>query len=215
MAMNIKNLTALLLVLFSITACEKNPDMSEMDGDFTVYTQYDPDFKFSEASTFYLADSILVAGQGLKNEYWKNENAQELISQVESEMEQRGYTRCMEKDSANVGIQMTYIENDVNMTTFVGSYWDGWWNPGYWGPYWGGGWYMSYPVSYQYTTGAIVMEMVNLSNVDKTKASSTNRLPIVWHANSEGMLSYNSRVNMALIQRAIEQSFRQSPYISK
>ena len=183
-----------------------------MDGDFTVYTQYDSDFDFSGASTYYLADSILVAGQGLKGEYWKDENAQTLISQVANEMNQRGYVRSSDKESADVGLQMTYVETSVNMTTFVGGFWDGWWYPGYWGPYWGGGWYLPFPVSYRYDTGSVVLELVDLGSAERNDISR-NQLPIIWRANSEGLLSSSSRVNMILVERAISQSFEQSPYI--
>ena len=155
----------------------------------------------------------MVAGQGLKGEYWKDENAQTLISQVANEMNQRGYVRSSDKESADVGLQMTYVETSVNMTTFVGGFWDGWWNPGYWGPYWGGGWYMSFPVSYSYDTGAIVLELVDLGSAEQNDISR-NQLPIIWRANSEGLLSSSSRVNMILVGRAISQSFEQSPYIN-
>lgn len=208
-----KKMIFMFLSVCLLASCEKDPDMDEMDGDFTVYTQYDSDFDFSGASTYYLADSILVAGQGLKGEYWKDENAQTLISRVANEMNQRGYVRASDKESADVGLQMTYVETSVNMTTFVGGFWDGWWNPGYWGPYWGGGWYMSFPVSYSYDTGAIVLELVDLGSAEQNDISR-NQLPIIWRANSEGLLSSSSRVNMILVERAISQSFEQSPYIN-
>ena len=155
-----KKMIFMFLSVCLLASCEKDPDMDEMDGDFTVYTQYDSDFDFSGASTYYLADSILVAGQGLRGEYWKDENAQTLISRVANEMNQRGYVRSSDKESADLGLQVTYVETSVNLTTFVGGFWDGWWNPGYWGPYWGGGWYLSFPVSYSYDTGAIVIATI-------------------------------------------------------
>ncbi len=208
-----KKVLACLLVACALGSCEKDPDMSELDSDFAVYTQYDPDFDFSQATTFYLPDSILTAGEGLKREYWKDENAQTLVDQVAQELTRRGYVRSNDKDAADVGVQMTYVETTVNMVGFVGGYWDGWWSSGFWGPYWGGGWYMPFPISYQYDTGSIVLEMVDLASADAGDPSR-NQLPIVWRASSEGYLSSSSRVNMTLVQRAIEQSFDQSSYIN-
>ena len=109
-------------------------------------------------------------------------------------------------------LQHSYLENTVNMVGFTGGYWDGWWDPYYWGPFWGGGWYYPFPISYQYNTGNIVLELVDLSNADTT---STQRLPVVWLANSEGMLSGSTRIDLTLVQHAIAQSFNQSSYIQK
>ena len=211
--MKMKNLMYLFLAGTALlSSCEKNPDLGEMDGDFTVYTQYDPDMDFGEASTYYLPDSILTTGQGMQTAYWKDENAQTLIAQVKDEMDKRGYTRSAEKGDADLGVQITYLENTVNMVGFTGGYWDGWWDPYYWGPFWGGGWYYPFPISYQYNTGNIVLELVDLSNADTT---SSQRLPVVWLANSEGMLSGSTRIDLTLVQRAIAQSFNQSSYIQK
>ena len=191
-------------------SCEKDPDLGEMDGDFTVYTQYDPEADFADASTYYLPDSILTAGQGMQAVYWSDENADALLAQVERTMDDRGYARSTGKADADLGIQVTYLENTVNMVGFTGDYWDGWWDPYYWGPYWGGGWYYPFPVTYQYNTGNIVLEMVDL----RTAGADGSRLPVVWIASSEGMIAGNVRVDMALVQRAIAQSFVQSPYIN-
>lgn len=196
-----------------LSSCEKEPDLGEMDGDFTVYTQYDPETDFASASTYFLPDSILTTGQGMRTTYWKDENAQKLIAQVKDEMDGRGYTRSHEKADADLGVQITYVENTVNMVGFAGGYWDGWWDPYYWGPYWGGGWYYPFPITYQYNTGAIVLEMVDLRTADAD--TPEKRLPVVWVANSEGLLSGSSRVNLMLVQRAIAQSFEQSSYIQK
>ena len=44
----------LLLAATAIfSSCEKDPDLSKMDSDFTVYTQYDPEADFSTASTYF------------------------------------------------------------------------------------------------------------------------------------------------------------------
>ena len=60
----------LLLAATAIfSSCEKDPDLSKMDSDFTVYTQYDPEADFSTASTYFLPDSILTAGGGMPVSY--------------------------------------------------------------------------------------------------------------------------------------------------
>jgi hypothetical protein len=65
-----------------VTSCEKDPDMNKLDSDYSVYTDYDNSAHFNEFSTYYLPDSILVPDNSLKANYWKDENAQNIISAV-------------------------------------------------------------------------------------------------------------------------------------
>ena len=140
----------------------------------------------------------------------RDEITDKLVSTVESEMNNRGYTRTENKADADLGIQMTYIENNVNMVGIVGGFWDGWWDPFYWGSFWTGGWYYPYTVNYSYQTGNIVLEMLDLRN----KETENNQLPVIWFANSEGLTYGNTYTDVMLLQRAIKQSFEQSSYIN-
>lgn len=194
----------LLLAATAIfSSCEKDPDLSKMDSDFTVYTQYDPEADFSTASTYFLPDSILTTGGGMQAVYWKDENAQTLIKLIESKMNTRNYSRESDKENAQLGIQVSYVEN----STHVGGLW---WNTGYWGPFWGGGWYYPYPVSYNYDTGTLVIEIVDLRDKETTDA----KLPVIWRTTNSGMLYGNNQLNLLLVQRSIEQAFNQSTYIN-
>ena len=140
-----KLLFPLFMLAMIVTSCEKDPDMNKLDSDYSVYTDYDNSVHFNEFSTYYLPDSILVPDNSLKANYWKDENAQNIISAVAHEMEQKGYERTEDKEKANVGIQLSYAQQRIQMTT--GGWYGGWWDAGFWGPYWGGGWYYPYPVT--------------------------------------------------------------------
>lgn len=155
-----KLLFPLFMLAMIVTSCEKDPDMNKLDSDYSVYTDYDNSVHFNEFSTYYLPDSILVPDNSLKANYWKDENAQNIISAVAHEMEQKGYVRTEDKEKANVGIQLSYAQQRIQITT--GGWYGGWWDAGFWGPYWGGGWYYPYPVTYSYDTGTLIMEMVDL-----------------------------------------------------
>ena len=39
-------------------SCEKDPDMSELDADLAVYTDYDNSVDFGSYKTYFLPDSI-------------------------------------------------------------------------------------------------------------------------------------------------------------
>lgn len=186
--------------------------MDQLDSNFTVYTNYDNEVDFTKFETFYLPDSIMLVGQGMKHSYWTDESAQELVALVADNLVERGYTRVNEPADASLGVQLSYVEQTTQVTGFVGGNWyGGWWDPGFWGPYWGG-WYYPYPVSYTYNTGTFIMEMLDLTKPSDVGAKKAE-LPVIWQAYAAGMLSGNSKLNKALVKDAISQSFEQSNYI--
>ena len=198
------------LFLFCLSAvvvsCEKDPDMSELDSDLAVYTDYDTKADFGNFQTYFLPDSILEAGE-YKATYWKDENAMKIIDEVEKQMDARGYTRITDpeqKDQANIGLQLSYVAQSVNVV--AGGYWGGWWDYGYWGPWWGG-WYYPYPITYSYDTNTLVMEMVDLTNKDED-----SDIPVVWYVNASGA-QYSGQYNIQLLVNSVKQAFSQSEYI--
>lgn len=200
------------LAVFAVS-CEKDPDLNKLDSNYVVYTDYDKDANFGSYNTFFLPDSILEAGSSNHASYWKDENALSIIDEVSTIMQERGYQRITDadqKDNADLGLQLTYVTQTNQVIT--GGYWGGWWDYGYWGPWWDS-WYYSYPISYSYDTGTLIMEMVDLTRQegDTTK----RRLPIIWYVNAEGYSYNSSRTNMALILNAVDQAFAQSQYIKK
>ena len=192
-----------------LTACEKDPDMGELDTDLVVYTNHDNSVDFSQYATYYLPDSILEAGS-VRASYWTDENAQTLIDEVESQMTRLGYQRITDpsqKDEADVGIQLSYLAQ--TNTVISGGYWNGWWDSFYWGGYWGG-WYYPYPVTYSYDTQALILEMVDLTGRDNEEQRS---IPVVWYASASGFQFDNHRVNMQLLTEGVDQAFSQSTYL--
>ena len=53
-----------MTALLALAACRKEPDMTETDGKYLVYTSYDADTDFSVYSTFIVADSMFVMNSG-------------------------------------------------------------------------------------------------------------------------------------------------------
>lgn len=110
-------------LLLGLSACEKDPDMNQLDADLVVYTDYDKDADFGGYKTYFLPDSILEAG-GHRATYWKDENAKAIINKVAAEMDARGYTRILDpekKEEANVGLQLSYVAQTTQVIT--GGYW--------------------------------------------------------------------------------------------
>lgn len=209
-----KKILFFALVAAFVTSCEKDPDLNKLDSDLTVYTNYDKDAQFGNFNTYCLPDSILLVGQSMKSTYWKDDNAQKIISEVANEMNSRGYTRVKEAKEANIGLQLSYAKQTTQVTGVVDSgIYGGWWGPGYWGPYWSD-WYYPYPISYSYDTGTLVMEMVDLTK-QPTDPTQKVKLPVIWHTYASGLLYGNSHIDMQLTLRAVDQAFKQSPYIKK
>ena len=210
-----KKFLVLAISLIALASCEKDPDMSQLDSDFTVYTNYDSETQFGSFTTYCLPDSILLVGNGMKASYWKDDNAQKIISAVAEEMESRGYVRVDDPEQASVGLQLSYAEQTTHVTGIVGGMYGSWWDFAFWGPYWGG-WYYPYPISYSYDTGTLIMEMVDLTDRSTdADGDGESNLPIVWHAYAAGLLYGNSHIDMQLTLRAVEQAFAQSTYINK
>ena len=213
--MIVKNLryTALALAAVAFCSCQKEPSTSDLLGDYLVYTAHDTGTDFSAIDTYFLPDSILLIGGSDRTEYWKDESAQEIIATVAAAMDNAGYTRTYDKAAANVGIQMSYVEQVTYFVGYNNPYW-WWYYPYYWTPgYWGDwlGWHYPYGVYYGYTAGSLLTEMLDL----EADQQSGKKLPVIWDSFAGGLLTGDSSLNLQRTLDAVEQAFMQSPYLSK
>ena len=123
-----KKFIPLLLAVFVVTlaSCEKDPDMDKLDNNYLVYTNYDKKADFKTFETYYLPDSILVIGDKENAEYWKDENAQEILSAYVANMNSRGYIRVDDREEADLGLQVSYVRSTYYFTDYGRPEW--WWN---------------------------------------------------------------------------------------
>lgn len=220
-----KKIIPFFLLILLLASCQKDPDMSKLDNDFVVYTDHDNKADFKSFTTFYIPDSVLVISSNQKPQYWTSTEADAIITTMINNMESRGYTRTMDKEKAELGLQVSYVENVNYFADYHESnsnwWWGypGYWLPGYWRPSWGPtwgndwhDWYYPYPVVYSYSVGSLLAEMINLKAPMPT---TETKLPVVWTAYMAGLLSGSDKIDMQRSVRAIEQAFVQSPYIRK
>ena len=197
-----------------MTSCHKEPSPQDSDNEYLVYTAPDKNVDFSNFMTFDIADSVLVIGQSDKPYYSKSNNALALVQQYRINMEKRGFIYTPSNPEAQLGVQLTYVEKTER---FVRYYSDPYWwldYPGYWpSNYWGDwtGWYYPYPVSYTYTTNALITDIVDLTPV--TTEDSTKPLTIVWSAYIGGPASASISYDVQRMKESIDQAFVQSPYL--
>ena len=201
-------LSSLVLVL---AACHKEPYSQDSDGEYLVYTAPAKDVTFSDYRTFDIADSVLVIGQGPKSYYSQSNNALALIQSFRANMEKLGYIYLPSNPDAELGIQLTYIEETEKYVQYYDDpYWwmdyPGYWPAGYWGNW--TGWYYPYPVTYTYTTNALVTDMVDLTAPD-----TDGKLKIVWSCYIGGPASSSINYDVKRMQSSINQAFAQSPYL--
>ena len=195
-------------------ACHTEPVPQDSDNEYLVYTSPSKDVTFASYKTFDLVDSLLIIGQSDKPVYSQSNNALALIQQVRVNMEKLGYIYTPSNPDADLGIQMTYI---VKTERYVNFYNDPYWwldYPGYWpSGYWGNwtGFYYPYPVSYTYTTNALITDMVDLTGEEKEGTA----LEVVWTSYIGGPAGSTVQGDVARMQKAIDQAFVQSPYLNQ
>ena len=207
-------LTASAIAAFAVASCQKEPYPQDLDNEYLVYTAPAKNVDFTQFRTFDIADSVLVIGQSDKPYYSKSNNALALVQQYRINMEKRGYIYTPSNPAAQLGVQLTYVEKTER---FVRYYSDPYWwldYPGYWpSNYWGNwtGWYYPYPVSYTYTTNALITDIVDLTPV--TAADGSKPLTIVWSAYIGGPASASISNDVKRMQQSIDQAFAQSQYL--
>lgn len=216
-----KRILLLMMVAASLMACRKEPDMSQTDGRYYVYTSYDKTADFSKYDTFIVADSVLVMDSG-RPVYLKSSEsdfAADIIRMYEDAMTGLGYDKSDVKEDADLGLQISYVEDTQYFVDYVTDpYW--WWGyPGYWSPSWWGGYYggwapYAFPVSYSYSTHSFFAEMVDLTPLTgDEEADKDVRLSVVWNSYLDGSLMSGNMSSR--LEEAVGQSFAQTPALDK
>ena len=106
-----KKILPFFLLVLLLASCQKDPDMSKLSDDFVVFTDHNKDANFESFTTFYIPDSVMVIGSSEKPEFWSATEADDIGSTLVSGMEGRGYTRASDKESADLGLQVSFVKN--------------------------------------------------------------------------------------------------------
>lgn len=228
-----------LLTSAILSGCYPQPDeLYYSDLDIAV-THYDLDYDFDQLSgkVCVLFDSVAhVVGEDEEDEELEEGKYDELIIReaLRNLLKTNFDTVYLVKDSSDI---IPGLEPDMAVTltaweTDVYNYYYYPWG-GYW--YWGWGWYKSgsmksaeqvdyyyypwYPwgggAYYTYTTGTVVMDMVNAAAIERPEQAEDGIvLPIIWTGIINGVASGNNADQTTRITDQIEQVFTQSPYLS-
>lgn len=210
--MIMKKILFISAAVLLLAACHKEPYPQDGDNEYLVYTSPGKDVNFSKFRTFDIADSLLVIGQSDKPVYSQTQSALALIQAYRTNMEKLGYIYTPSNPDADLGIQLTYIiKTEKYVQYYDNPYWwldyPGYWPAGYWGNWYG--FYYPRPVTYTYTTNALLADMVNLTNEMKENTP----LEIVWSSYIGGPAGSSYQNDVDRMKVAIDQAFAQSPYL--
>ena len=202
-----------VLALLAIS-CHKEPYPQDSDNEYLVYTAPAKDVDFTQFTTFDIPDSLLIIGQGEKPVYSQSDNALALIQAYRTNMEKMGFIYTPSNPDADLGVQLTYMINTERYVQYYGDpYWwldyPGYWSAGYWGNW--TGFYYPRPITYTYTTNALITDIVDLTPV--TSDDDSKPLTIVWSAYIGGPASSNISLDVKRMQESIDQAFAQSQYL--
>lgn len=200
------------LTLLLLVGCYPKGPEYYSDTDLTV-TDYDPDYDFGSQKMYWMADTVEYITNIEDNEIGPGD-VEKLLSEVESNLNARGYQRVdvSNPEAAEIVITVSVI---ASRNTGVGWTPGPPWYPGWgWGPGWGG-WYPPYwggYYSYSYTTGSVIVNWYD-PQVDPVMDQGQEYQPVHWVATFNGLASSSNENNASRIEFSINQAFDQSPYI--
>ncbi len=169
-----------------------------------VATNYDTAFDFKTRGTYSLPDKIVIIDGDPTDvpTYIKDINGTQLLTPIDANMQGNG---CAKVDvNSNPDVQL--LPASWSTTTIVGGYYGGYWCWYYYYYCGGGGWYYPYPYYSSYSTGTLIITMVDAKS-DAIDGSKTVR----WTAGLNGLLGDTNDVVRA--KNGINQAFKQSPYL--
>jgi len=193
-------LAAVVLVAAAATiaACYPSPDMSIEEFD-TVVTVVDENVEFQGLQYWIMPDTVL---QRPNDGAASRAHDDLILGDIQRNMEQLGYSRVFEPDSAELVLLASVITEEKWAAHLR-------WN---WGGWWGGSAGLSYPpvgFTYLYTLGTVSIDMAFIEDVDL----DATEIPVVWSAAISGPLQSDEANTANRITNGIDQAYAQSPYL--
>lgn len=202
MSQKIYSLSALALLTL-LTGCFTHGPQYVDEYDL-VYSNYNRTYDFVSKGTYSLPDKV-VKVTGKENqppEFIKDVYGIPILLQIDVNMQQLGWTKV--DVTKNPDLQL--LPSAWESTTIVyGGYYGGyycWYYP----YYCGGGWYYPYTPVSSYSTGTLLMTLV-----DPALESADGSKQVEWSAAINGLLSGTSDISR--IKKGIDQAFTQSSYL--
>ncbi len=184
---------SILSLIGMLVSC--NPQGAEVVEDLDmVGTAFSKNFDFSRVRTYYMPNEVLTivdSSNQSSNVFLNTAFNQSILRQIATNLNSLGYTRL---DTVTATQRPdVFVQVATLATTNTNIYYDQWWD--YWGGYYSpyypsygyGPGFSPYPRLYasSYTTGTLIIEMTDPNNANV----NANRIPSVWMASFQGLLS--------------------------
>ena len=189
------------------TACYPDRSVDSTTEFAAVTTLYDKTAPFASITKYALPDTVLYVPKEEGKEVPEVTQAA-ILSAIRTNLNSLGWSEVVAPTQNNpVDV---YVTAAVASQTYVGWVYDYW---GYWGwyPYWppgyggGSGWvYPGYWYPYSYTTGSVILGMVD------ARPNVSGKVPLIWTGAVNGVLT-DATTNIAIATEGINQAFEQSP----
>lgn len=201
-------------ICLALSACTPGSGVSVQESDVIV-TVFNRDVDFGALKTFQMPDTIIhLTGDPDKPDspLLDRKYDKDILALVEKNFTDRNYARL--PDGSTTDFVVTVSATALQNWYVYGGY--PWW--GYWGwyPGWGccgGGYYPGYPpswgVSYAYSTGTLIVEILDPSLSDP----ETMLIPVQWSGVQNGVLDDTESSKQTRVTYGINQMFIQSPYL--
>ena len=211
----------LSILILSLNSCYNDYGLTTQDYDL-VSTFFKKGVDFKKFQSFTLLDTVMrVTNDGEDPDDVDTRFDKQILDDVKRNIKNYGYTEIKQDDVDSTNLpDVVLLVSSVSSTNYAYSpgYWWGYWGwypgwgyyPGY-GPGWGG-YYPWYPggTVYSYSTGSIFIEMVDPTDIDV----DNRRVNLQWGAGINGLTDDSSQNLSRRIKEAIDQSFKQSPYLN-
>ncbi len=169
-----------------------------------AYSNYDASYDFVSRGTYSLPDKIVkITGNVNGNpQYIKDVYATPILQVIDANMQALGWTKVGVNSNPDLQLLPAAWEST---TVIYGGYWGNYWC-WYYPYYCGGGWYYPYvPVS-SYSTGTLVMTLV-----DPNRESTDDSKRVTWTGAINGLLT--GTYDAARVKNGIDKVFKQSSYL--
>jgi predicted small lipoprotein YifL len=196
-----RSIAVLATLIIMLTGCyPQGPEYVE-DLD-VVLTNFQDEYDFSAKQTYALPDRIVkITGNlvdGDDPEFIPDATATLLLARIDQNMSELGWEKVGIDENPNV--LLTPASWESTTIVYYYDYWS-WWYGGYYP-----GWGYYYPSVSSYTTGTLVMAMIDPALV------GANGNPVVqWTGAINGILTWS--YDATRVNSAIDRAFDQSPYL--
>jgi hypothetical protein len=218
----------ILMTVAGLSACYPvGDDITYEDIDIAL-TQYDKDYYspgaynyFKDFQTFVVPDTVVhIIEEGVADEIPRTYD-KFVIEQVRNNLFKLGYSEESDPEVNPPDIAVT-----VSVTTSEHIIYD-------WYPYWAWFWvfikkgavtfskgaennypwnpFYGYGTAYTYTSGTVIMEMVDVSKINE----STQEIPVIWAGVINGAVGGPEDGIKNRLSSGIDKCFNQSPYLFK